>query len=129
MRERGVTCSPVDEGIGDRVACREAARNGDEVGDHEFLVGLLFNHFENVRNSDALHGIVLHVTAGVEGWLKVDAAHCRVLMAKSMILPISCSLTPRSIAGTSVTFRPMAAKRSRARSFSARMSGSPRMMR
>ncbi len=37
-------------------------------------------------------------------------------MARSIFLPISCLFTPRSIAGTSVTLRPIAASRSSARS-------------
>ena len=90
---------------------------------------LLLDQPDDVRDRHALHRIVSCVAARVEGGLEVDAVHGRMIEAEADDAPDLVLIDAAFDRGHENDVQPTAARRSSARIFVARRSGSPRMMR
>src|ERR1035437_428951 len=72
----------VNECVGNGVTRGKTARNRNEVAGNELAGGLLLNQPNDIRYGHPLHRVVMHVTAGVECGLKVDAPNGWMLDGK-----------------------------------------------
>ena len=124
-----MTLLAIDEGVRDRIAGRETAGHRNEIADQKLARSLLLDQLQDIRDGHALQRIVLHVAARVKGGLEVDPPHGRMLNGEIDDLADFMLVDAAFDGGNQHHGQPIAASRSSARSFSSRMSGSPRMMR